>query len=131
MDISLPVSTVVGGLLGLWLVVLSANVIRLRWSTGVSLGTGDDRQLTRAVRAQGNLTEYAPVFMILLAVVEVQGGNGTWLWLVSTLFVVGRLGHGLALGFTKSFVAGRIAGMGASLTALVLMALTALVALAT
>ncbi|MEM9342788.1 MAG: MAPEG family protein [Pseudomonadota bacterium] len=126
MTVFLPISTVVAGVLGLWLVILSGNVIRLRQASGVSLGTGEDRRLTRAVRAQGNLTEYAPMFVVLLVLAELQGGNAIVLACLGAVFLAGRLGHGVALGFTEKWALGRLGGMIASFTALGLVALYAL-----
>lgn len=127
MDLSFPISTVVAGLLGLWLVVLSVNVVRLRRSSEVSLGAGDDRRLMRAVRAHGNLTEYAPLFTILLVLAEAQGGSAVLLGALGALFVAGRVGHGIALGFTEKSAIGRIGGMAATFAALILIAVYALV----
>lgn len=49
----------------LQLIVLTVRVSILRQATGVLLGTANNLRLERAVRAQGNLTESAPVALTL------------------------------------------------------------------
>ena len=54
-----------GALLGLWLVVLSFRVIGLRGGPDLGwlkFGYTGEQALTRSIRAQGNLIEYAPMF---------------------------------------------------------------------
>jgi uncharacterized protein len=41
----------------------------------VGLGTGGDTALERAVRVHGNFAEYAPLFLLLLLVAELNGGR--------------------------------------------------------
>ena len=110
-EISLPITTLLGSCLLALLLVLSWHVIKGRQSGGVSIGDGDDKSLERRIRAQANLTEYAPLFVILIALLEMQGGNPLILGLLSAAFVIGRLGHGYALAFTTGNVAGRLGGM--------------------
>ena len=56
-------------LLAIWLCVLSMRVIALRGSPVFAfLGTANpsEEMLNRSIRAQGNLTEYAPTMLIVL-----------------------------------------------------------------
>ena len=56
-------------LLALLLVILSFRVIALRGMPAfkwLAFGNNDEEGLARAVRAHGNLIEYAPVFLILI-----------------------------------------------------------------
>ena len=110
-DLSLPISTTLACALLAWLLILSWRVIQGRRSSGASLGDGGDTTLERRIRAQGNLTEYAPLFVVLIAILELQGGSALVLSCLSLAFVLGRLGHGVALAFTTGNVAGRIGGM--------------------
>ena len=76
---------------------LSLNVIGYRRKYGISIGDGDHEDFLRAIRAQANLTEYAPIGLILLACLEL---NQAPLWLTSvlaTVFVLGRLIHPLGM----------------------------------
>ncbi|MFK7877570.1 MAG: MAPEG family protein, partial [Paracoccaceae bacterium] len=116
-DMFLPITTLLASTLLAWLLVLSFWVIRLRQSGGASLGDGDDETLRRRIRAQANLTEYAPLFVILIAVLELQNGNAVILALLSVVFCLGRLAHGYSLAFTDGNAIGRVGGMGLTLAA--------------
>lgn len=116
-EVSLPITTLLACALLAWLLVLSWRVIRFRQSGGASLGDGGDKTLKRRIRAQANLTEYAPLFVVLIALLELQGGNVAVLALLSVAFLLGRLGHGYALAFTDGNVIGRVGGMGLTLGA--------------
>ncbi len=116
-EISLPITTLLASTLLAWLLVLSWRVIRFRQSGGASLGDGGDKALQRKIRAQANLTEYAPLFVILMALLELQRGNVAFLALLSVAFLLGRLAHGYALAFTDGNVIGRVGGMGLTLGA--------------
>jgi hypothetical protein len=79
--------------LGLWVIYLR------RTGAGPSVGMTGDERFTRAVRAHGNLGEYAPLFLLLLGVYEIQGGHHWLLVGMSTLFVLSRLLHAVGFGF--------------------------------
>lgn len=110
-ELSLPITTALATAMLAWLLILSWRVIQGRQSSGASLGDGGDKSLERRIRAQGNLTEYAPLFVVLIALLELQGGHALILSLLALAFVLGRLSHGFALAFTSGNVAGRIGGM--------------------
>jgi uncharacterized membrane protein YecN with MAPEG domain len=57
---------VCAGLLGLLAMALTINIGRLRSRKKIFLGDGGDRELTAAIRAQGNLLELTPLILILL-----------------------------------------------------------------
>ena len=40
---------------------------------------------------------YTPFFLILLALIEMAKGSSTWLWVVSGLFIIGRLAHAFGM----------------------------------
>ena len=115
--ISLPITTLLASTLLAWLIVLSWRVIRFRQSGGASLGDGGDKALQRRIRAQANLTEYAPLFVVLIAMLELRNGHEVILALLSFTFLVGRLAHGYALAFTDGNTIGRVGGMGLTLGA--------------
>lgn len=118
-----PVTTLAAAILGLWLLTLSVRVIRGRQSAKVSMGDGGDRSLGRRIRAQANLSEYAPTGLILMFLAEAQGAPVWLVGIFAAIFVVGRLGHGYAMGFTDKWALGRVGGTMATLTGLGLLAL--------
>lgn len=120
----MPVITpIYAALLTLLLIVLSARVILARRRIGASLGDKGDAPLEKAIRAQGNLTEYAPFGLILMALLELQSAPALPLHGLGLLLVVGRLTHAVALSRTPQIMQMRIAGMVMTLTMLALAAL--------
>ena len=70
------ITAVYASLLAIWLVFLSFRVIALRGSpvfAFLNINTDDEEMLQRAIRAHGNLTEYAPMMVILLYLLETNG----------------------------------------------------------
>ena len=93
----LPVTLVMVGVSALISVWLGLRVSQLRRSHKVSVGDGDNEAVRTRMRAHANFSEYTPLFLILLAAVELAVGSETWLWLVAALFVLGRLAHPFGL----------------------------------
>ena len=58
------------GLCGLILLVLSFRVVMVRGSAKVSLGDGGDPLLLGRIRAHANFSEYVPLILILMGVIE-------------------------------------------------------------
>ena len=61
-------------LLTLLQVGLTVLVIRARRGNRVNLGDGGNDTVLKRVRMHGNLTENAPLFLILLGLLEIGGG---------------------------------------------------------
>ena len=113
------VTTLLTTCLAVLLVVLSMRVVNVRRSERVSLGTGQSPRLERRVRAQGNLAEYAPFGIALVALCELNGAP--W-WLVgvpAVTFLIGRAMHGYALSFTDGDLRFRVLGMQLTLYAII------------
>ncbi len=60
------------------LIVLSLRVIGARRSRRVAIGDGADEDLARRIRAHGNFTEYAPLALVLILLLEL-GGAPAWI----------------------------------------------------
>lgn len=117
---ALPVTSLYAGLLAFVLLWLSIEVIRNRRRSRVSLGTGEDKALLAASRAHGNFTEYAPLCLILLALLEAGGTAGWMLHALGLMLVAGRIAHGLGLIYQKGSFRLRQVGMLGTFTVLIL-----------
>lgn len=114
-------------LLYLW---LTAQVILYRRANFVSLGDQGDKKLAQLIRAHGNFTENAPMGIVLVALVELQGAMpGVVIHALGLLLLVGRCVHGYAFSHFPLNMRGRVAGMALTLTMLALSALTLLAGL--
>ncbi len=67
------------------LVALSLRVAKTRGDVRIAIGDGGNVLLRRAIRVQGNFTEYVPMALILFTFVEMQGWPR---WLVHGLCLV-------------------------------------------
>jgi hypothetical protein len=94
---TLPITLTIAGaaaLLNLW---LAMRVSTLRRRHGVSLGDGGQAGLVARSRAHANFVEYAPFFLILLALIELARGSETWLWIAAIMFILGRIAHAFGM----------------------------------
>lgn len=84
-------------ILALMFIALTAHVIIQRGRVRATLGHGEDAELMRRIRAQGNFAEYIPLALILLAFME-QSGAVRWLViLLGASLVVGRVFHAYSI----------------------------------
>ena len=105
-------------LLALLLFVLSIRVIGLRGNPAfgfIARGKRDDELLQRAIRAHGNFTEYAPTMLILLFFLETSGAANDKLHALAGAFLLGRLMHGICMGFMRSNIPLRVGGTALTL----------------
>ena len=112
------VTPLYAGLLVLWLLVLSVRVIRRRGSEKILLGDGGNVMMARIIRGHANFTEYVPLALLMMAMLELSHFSIYVLHALGIVLVLARLIHGYALSFTEKFMFGRVAGAG--LTFLVL-----------
>ncbi len=89
----LPIALTIAGaaaLLSLW---IASRVGTLRRRHKVLIGDGGHADLAARMRAHANFSEYAPIFLILLALVELARGSHPLLWAAGIVFVLGRILH--------------------------------------
>lgn len=115
-------TSIYAALLGIFLVILSLNVVIKRARARVGLGDGNHEQLTRAIRVQANLVEYLPISLILLFLAELNGASAFWLNLNGLLLTFARLIH--AIGLSRSSGPSTSRFIGANLTWLVILNLS-------
>ena len=103
---------------------LSINVIRLRRKYKVSLGSSKKhKDLDQAIRAHGNLSEFLPIGLILLACLEVNHLPKIVVFMCGLFFLIGRYLH--ATSFLKEEIdsSNRILGMKITHWSIILMAI--------
>ncbi len=114
--VRLPIAAFYAGLLGLLLIALSIAVIRVRRRESVALLDGGFPDLIRAMRAHGNFVEYAPIALLFMALLELNGAPAAALHGLGAVLLGGRLAHAYAI--TYSDLRARVAGMIATFTVL-------------
>jgi len=99
---------------------LAVRCIRWRFKGQVLHGDGGIAELGKHMRAHSNFTEYAPLTLILFALVEMATGASIWLWIAAVVFAFARIAHGL--GMTAD-APGALRGAGQMLTFVVMLSL--------
>ena len=90
----------------------------------LSYGRNSEEIVHRVVRGHGNFVEYAPLFFIMLFLLEYMKTPAITLHILATIFLIGRLSHGLLFSFlTRKSIVLRTIGMLGTLIALFLAAL--------
>ncbi|MGH1441629.1 MAG: MAPEG family protein [Cellvibrionaceae bacterium] len=97
------------GLLALFFVWLSLNVVKLRRRYKVAYGSGGVEPLEQAISAHNNMSQYSPVMLLLLFFLEYQQVHFLLIHLGGLLFVIGRLIH--FRGMTEPHLKKRVLGM--------------------
>jgi len=115
------ISSLYASLLTLLVVWLSLNVIKLRQSKQVSLGDGGEAELQIAIRAQGNATEYIPISLILLILLELNKVHIAFVHAAGVAILTGRIFHARGLLTENSGL--RVLGMQITLFYLIVLAL--------
>ena len=103
---------------------LSINVIRLRRKYKVSLGSPKKhKDLEQAIRAHGNLSEFLPIGLILLACLEVNHLPKIVVFMFGLFVLIGRYLH--ATSFLKEEInsSNRVLGMKITHWSIILMAI--------
>ena len=103
----MPVFYVCAGLLGLLAVALALNVGLMRGRKRINLGDGGDAGMQAAVRAHGNLVEFAPLTLLMIYMASDFYGFRTVAALSVVLLVARVLHAGGMLGLIPK---GRLLG---------------------
>ncbi|KPK11511.1 MAG: hypothetical protein AMJ68_05680 [Acidithiobacillales bacterium SG8_45] len=118
-----PVTAIYASILGLLFVVLSLRVVMLRRRDRVPLGHGASKPLRRAIRVQANAAEYLPFILILMALLELNGGAGWELHIYGIAIVAARMLHAFWLSRFTGGSFGRYWGTFATVAVLVSLAI--------
>lgn len=110
------VTPLYAAILSLLCVVLSVRTLTLRRRFGVAIGPGDEPLLARAVRAHGNFTEYVPISLILLLLVDLESNRDALLHGLGLMLVVGRAAHAYGVSQVAEDFRFRVVGMALTFT---------------
>ena len=102
-------------ILGILFFPFTLRVGLYRVKNNISIGDGQDEELIKRNRGQGNFIETVPLAVILILLMELLGASSTWLHALGVLLVGGRLLHYLGIRGLGPFLC-RPIGMFATLT---------------
>lgn len=105
--------------LAIFYVAMSAYVTSMRSRTDTMLGAEGSIPMLVAMRRHGNLSEYMPFAILIMALAEITGLGATWLHSAGIALVAGRLIHPFGISATGN-LAPRIVGMLATFAAILI-----------
>ena len=91
-------------------VFLAFKVGMTRGKTNTLMGEGDSAELLQSIRAHGNLIEHAPLALILLGLLEVQGVAEWRMHLLGSLFFLCRILHAYGVSISRESTPYRFVG---------------------
>lgn len=109
-------------ILALAYIAVSFAVSFARGRLGVSLGDGGKPEMLVRIRQHGNMAEYVPFALLLMALAEAGGLGAAWVHAAGLLLLAGRALH--LLGFSEARFAfpARVTGMLATYGAMLIAA---------
>ncbi len=118
----IPITTNIAVFLAIQMFVLTLMVSFRRVSLGKAEGDvakypihdGNDELLARRIGAFSNFIEYAPMCIIMLALLEISGASAALIWGLGASFAVGRVLHAIGMFINPHFPLPRIIGMFAT-----------------
>ena len=105
------ITLIYASLLGLLQVTLAYKAGSSRLKTNTLLGDGNQSEVLQKIRAHGNLIEYAPIFLILLALIEMQGVALWKIHALGSLFFLARIAHSYGMYISTESTPPRLIGI--------------------
>lgn len=105
--------------LGLLFAALSVRALRMRRRLRIAIGDSNDERMLRATRVHANFAEYAPLGLLLIWMLEMQGIHDGIVHLLCTSLLLGRLSHAYGVSKLAEDYRYRVFGMAMTLAALV------------
>jgi uncharacterized membrane protein YecN with MAPEG domain len=94
----MPIITALyAGLLGLVAFGVAFPAGKLRGRLGISVGDGGNQELLCAMRRHANFTEWVPLALILIALLELNGAPAAALHSLGAILVLARISHAVGL----------------------------------
>lgn len=95
-------------LLTLMYLALAAYVVKGRLGNQIVIGDGENMKLRSRIRAHANFAEYTPLFLLLLAFIEVDSFPDNGIHALGTTFIIGRLFHMYGLLVQEQYEGGKL-----------------------
>lgn len=106
----------------LLLLVLALRISLIRRSAHVGIGDGGNHELVKRIRAHANATEYLPIALLLLLLLDLGQTPPLWLHVFGVVLIVGRVLHAIGLSRTSGESLGRMLGIALTWGVMLVMA---------
>ena len=107
----LSITALYASLLGLIFIFLSYRVVGIRKGESIGIGDGGNQALQLACRVHANFSEYVPVALILLAILEINAWSAIYVHILGATLLVARVLHAIGYGKNSGVSFGRFAGI--------------------
>ena len=97
-----PITLLYAGILGAFMALLSIRVPLRRGALDMPVGDGGDEDLATRIRAFGNFTEYVPMVLVLMLLLEASGAASGALHGLGGTLVAARVVHAFWLRMRMS-----------------------------
>ena len=110
----IPITLMYASFLAIFALFLSFKAGTLRGKSGISVLFGEpaNMDLAEKVRRHQNFLEYVPIFLIVFAAIEANGGSSMFLYVVGDLIILSRIAHAIGLKHDNMGHIGRLIGAG-------------------
>ena len=115
----MAITPLYAGPLALLYLILAMRVMGRRRALRIALGDGGDADLARRIRVAANCSEYVPMALILMALVEMQGAPHWLLHFIGITLLAGRILHAYGVSQSPEDYRYRSTGMVLTISALV------------
>ena len=85
---TLPVTALAAAICALLLIYTAYATVKIRFANKIGFGDGDNPDLLAARRTHANLAEHAPLFLIMLAVLELADAHHWGITAIAGLFLI-------------------------------------------
>ena len=117
---TLAITPLYAAILAAFFVAMSFYVIVTRAKTDVLVGDGGNRNMLVAIRRHGNLAEYMPFAIVMMALAELMGLGAAWLNVAGIALIAGRLIHPFGIQAENNRLAPRVIGVLATMAAILI-----------
>ena len=93
----LPIALTAAGAAALLHIWLSIRVSQIRRTRKILHGDGGDPAMLRRMRAHANYAENAPIFLVLLVLLELAMVRDEFLWAATIIFFLARIVHAFGM----------------------------------
>ncbi len=98
------------GLLTLFYFYLTLQVVKQRRNNSIGIGDGGNTTVQRAIRVHGNFSEYIPIAIVLLFIIEAQNSPKLLCHSLGIVLILGRIFHHIGLSSSSGKSFGRFFG---------------------
>ncbi|MFT5605101.1 MAG: putative membrane protein YecN with MAPEG domain [Paracoccaceae bacterium] len=105
------ITTLYAGLSGVLLLALSSRVVNARRTHKIAFGDDGNEELMRAIRVQANFTEYVPLILLLIVLIEMNGNSAMVIHGLGGALLISRILHAMGLSRSGGVTTARFVGI--------------------